>query len=413
MESSINFFSLNVGMNASLAGLSTLIVANSLDIIFLQEVRLSSEQIELLLGGMGYQAAVNIDRENPSKPGTAIVWKKSIPLTDISSIVLCRAQVATLGRYKLLNIYAPSGSDKIHEWNAFFGDDIFTMLGLNHNPTWVLGGDFNCVLKAIDIEGGFGFAQKFCPALKDLIKAVNLKDVFRSSYPRLEEYTFFRAGKAPSRLDRFYLCSEIFESLTAVSHVASLSDHCGVKMILKLDIEKLDIHKPKRSTYWKLNNSILVEEDFMSSFALFWRKILRSKIFFVDTSEWWDKHAKPEIKKFCIGYSINRKIQRNQTKQYLLSYLKLALADKDWNEVARVKGKLYSMLQADAQGVVVRSRFQTNSEEERASLFHAARELKNSKNNLSSLKIGGTNVKDEGIIEAEVVREAFTKKTRK
>ena len=177
MESSINLFSLNVGMNTSLAGLSTLIAANSLDIIFLQEVRLSSEQIELLL--RGFKAVVNIDEENPSKPGTAIVWKASLPLTNISTLILCRVQVATLGRYMLLNIYAPSGSDKKHERNVFFGQDVFTALGLNNNHTWVLGGDFNCVLKPIDIEGGFGFAQKFSPALKDLINSASMKDVFR------------------------------------------------------------------------------------------------------------------------------------------------------------------------------------------------------------------------------------------
>ena len=90
-------------------------------------------------------------------------------------------------------------------------------------------------------------------------------------------------------------------------------------------------------------------------------------------------------------------------KQFLLSYLKLVLSEKDWDEVARVKGKLQSMLREDAQGVVIRSRFQQNSGEEKASLFHAARELRNSKNNLSSLKIGNATVKDEGIIEDEVI----------
>ena len=255
MESSINFFSLNVGMNSSLAGLSTLTVANSLDIIFLQEVCLSSEQIELLL--RGYKAVVNIDEENPSKPGTAIVWKESIPLTNISSLIVCRVQMATLGKYRLLNIYAPSGSNKKHERNVFFGQDVFTALSLNHNPSWVMGGDFNCVLKPLDVERGFGFTQKLCPSLKDLVNSKSLIDVFRSSYPRLEEFTFFRAGKAPSRLDRFYISSEIIGNMTAVSHVASLSDHCGVKMVLKLNVELLYIPKPQRSTYWKLNNSIL------------------------------------------------------------------------------------------------------------------------------------------------------------
>ena len=373
MESPINFLSLNVGMSATLAGLPSLITANSLDIIFLQEVRLTSEQVNLLLGNIGYQASVNIDFNNPFKPGTAIVWKKSLPVINVNTLVLCRAQVATLGSYMLLNIYAPSGSDKKHDRNVFFGQDIFTALGFNHNPTWVIGGDFNCVLQSVDIEGGVGFGQKFCPALKDLVRTSSLSDVFRVKYPRDEEFTFFRAGKAPSRLDRIYISSGLVDFVDAVSHEASLSDHCGIRMTLRLNIEHIFIPKTQRRTYWKLNNSILEEEDFLSSFILFWRRILKSKNLFTDVAEWWDKFAKPEIKNFCIGYSVNRKVQRNQTKQFLLSYLKLVLADKDWDEVARVKGKLAFLLQADAQGVVVRSRFQHNSENERASLFHAAR----------------------------------------
>ena len=49
MESTINFFSLNVGMSSSLAGLPMIINAEQLDIIFLQEVRVTSDQIENLL----------------------------------------------------------------------------------------------------------------------------------------------------------------------------------------------------------------------------------------------------------------------------------------------------------------------------------------------------------------------------
>ena len=53
---------------------------------------------------------------------------------------------------------------------------------------------------------------------------------------------------------------------------------------------------------------------------------------------------------------------------------------------------------------VVRSRYKQNAEEEKASLYHAARESRNSSNNISSLKIGGLVVKDKNLIEDEVVR---------
>jgi exonuclease III len=132
MASSINFLSLNIGMSSSLAGLTSLIPAHNLDIIFLQEVRLTSEQINNFLDRLGFQAEVNIDQDHPSSPGTAIAWKKSLPVTDVNPLVLCRVQVATLGSFMLLNIYAPSSSEKKHERNV--GEHIFgSNLDLHHH----------------------------------------------------------------------------------------------------------------------------------------------------------------------------------------------------------------------------------------------------------------------------------------
>ena len=50
MVDQINFLSLNIGMSSTLAGLPSLISAHNLDLIFLQEVRLTSEQINLMIG---------------------------------------------------------------------------------------------------------------------------------------------------------------------------------------------------------------------------------------------------------------------------------------------------------------------------------------------------------------------------
>ena len=86
MASSINFLSLNVGMSSSLAGLISLIPAYDIDISFLQEVRLSREQIDHFLDGLGFQAEVNVDHEHPSTPGTAIAWKKTLPVIVSESL---------------------------------------------------------------------------------------------------------------------------------------------------------------------------------------------------------------------------------------------------------------------------------------------------------------------------------------
>ena len=54
--------------------------------------------------------------------------------------------------------------------------------------------------------------------------------------------------------------------------------------------------------------------------------------------------------------------------------------------------------------MVIRSRFKQNSENEKASLYHAAREAKNDRNNVNGLKVGGRVVKDKKIIEEEVIK---------
>ena len=398
-----NFFSLNVGMSSTCAGLATLITAQHLDIIFLQEVRITSEQLCILVGNLGFQASVNIDPDQPSRPGTAIVWRKTLPVRDVFTLVMCRAQVTSLGPYMLLNVYAPSGSENKHARNEFFGQDIFRAFRLNSGASWILGGDFNCVLKAMDIENGIGFNQKLCMALRDLVSSHSLCDSFRHLHPRKEEFTFFRAGKAPSRLDRLYISRALAVGLAEAVHVASLSDHCGVQMRLLLSVELISLPKTQHRTYWKMNTAILGEEEFLPNFTPFWVRISRSRHFFSDLAEWWDKCAKPEIKDFCLGYSIHRKLKRDQTKKFLLSYLKIVLASKNWSEVARVKEELDQMLKSDAMGVVIRSRYKQNAEEEKASLFHAAREVRNDKNNVKSLKVNGKVIKDRMLIEEEVV----------
>ena len=387
-----------------MAGLTTLICTQKLEIIFLQEVRLTSEQLGLLVGKLGFEASANIDTENPSRPGTAIVWKKGLPVKDIFTLVLCRAQLAVLGPYMLLNVYAPSGSDKKYERAEFFGQHIFQALSLSPDARWIIGGDFNCVLKTFDIEGGVGYNQKFCPALKDLARSNGLVDVFREKFPRKEEFTFFRTGRAPSRLDKFFISRDLIEEVSEVLHVASLSDHCGVKMIVKLEVDVVFLPRTQRCTYWKLNTSILEEEEFLPSFVSLWKRISELKHLYSDLAEWWDKLAKPEIKDFCVGFSVIRRRTRNDTKRFLLSYLKIVLTEKNWEEVARVRKKLDRMMKEDAFGVVIRSRFKQNSEDEKASLYHAAREAKNDKNNVNSLKVDGKVVKNKELIEKEVLK---------
>ena len=76
---------------------------------------------------------------------------------------------------------------------------------------------------------------------------------------------------------------------------------------------------------------------------------------------------------------------------------------KDWEEVCRLKELVSVMLNEDAMGLIIRSRFKQNVEEEKASLYHASKELKNHGNGMFKLKIGNVVTENERKIESEVV----------
>ena len=404
MESRIRFLSLNVGMKNNLAGLTSILINQKLDVAFLQEVKLSDEQLGSQVGRYGYVCQVNINSEDTSKPGTAMVWRSSLPVKDVTTIVTCRAQVAYLGGYALLNVYAPSGSDKKYERGSFFNKEIFRAFSLHPDSTWIFGGDFNCVLQATDVEDGIGFQQKNCPQLADLVKAKKLKDVFRYLNPLSKEFTFFRTASAPSRLDRFYLSFDILVRVLQVEHVAS--DHCGVVMeLILVDISTPFVKKERRETYWKLNVAILKDDDFLDNFSDLWCWLRNQKTKYNDIADWWDLEAKPSIKEFCILFSERRSCRRRDTKKFWFAYLRTALFARNWKEVSRIKERIDTILLEDASGYIIRSRFKNNAANEAASLYHANKELKNSqKNTLKKLKVNGAVIEDDKIIEEEVLR---------
>ena len=405
MESKIRFLTLNIGMKSNLAGLRGILETQKIDLAFLQEVRLSENEMNSKLEALGYISKVNFNPEEISRPGTAIIWRSSLPVKDVSSLVSCRGQIAFLGDLALLNLYAPSGSDKKYERGVFFSQNILQTLNIHPATKWIIGGDFNCVLQSMDIENEVGFSQKNSPQLADLVTIKNLKDVFRSFYPTCKEFTFFRSSSAPSRLDRFYVAEDLLKKVYSVEHIASLSDHCGVRMDMKLNVcTSTRIQKQGRSTYWKLNNNILKDNDFLDNFHQLWSWLQLQKPDYGDIADWWDNAAKPSIREFCILFSSRRARIRNDSKKFWFAYLKIVMKLKKWKEVSKVKQQLSNLLDEDTYGYVIRSRFKNNVSDEVASLYHANQEMKNGKkNSINKLKINGTVHSDEKVIEEKVL----------
>ena len=269
MHSKIRLFSLNIGLRSNLSDLMKIIADSKLDIIFLQEVRLTKIELSSKIETLGFKCEVNIDSDEPLKPGTAVLWKSTLDVYEVTTLVTCRAQILLMDNYALLNVYAPSGSSNRYERGIFFSTDVFNGMILHPDKSWVIGGDFNCLLQPIDVEKGIGFSQKKCPQLENLVTAKNLKDVYRAFFPYKSEFTFFRSSAAPSRLDRFYFPDYLLPNVSRVCHLASLSDHHGILVEVLLETDAIRQYIPKRRTFWKLNSRILADEDFLETFQNF------------------------------------------------------------------------------------------------------------------------------------------------
>ena len=399
----LKVITLNTGNSQLLGGLLSIVKLENPDIVLLQEITITSGQLKLLVAKLGYCAEANTDLLDITSLGTGLIWKSNVPVTEVTSVIECRGQFAKLGAYSLINIYAPSGSNNKQARRDFFGQEIFRLIRSSSSYP-IIGGDFNCVLSAQDTQQNFG--DKKCPALSDLVNGFNYSDAFRLIKPNTQEFTFHRPNCSHSRLDRFYVPQHLVPHVKNVSHHASLGDHHYA--VAELDLpgfEHLPPAPEREQLYWKLNTSILHDEDFLENFDIMYKK-LQSKIGdFTDIGDWWDELCKPAIRQFCMDVSERLSYVKKNTKRFLFSYLSLVIRKGNWREVARVRKRLRILLQKESMGFVVRSRFKENLETETASLYYLNRENKNFKrSSLHNLKIDDTVSSDKKIIEAEVLK---------
>ena len=352
----LKIITLNAGNSLLLGGLLSIIRLENPDIVLLQEITVTTGQLQLFVAKLGYSAQANTDILDITRLGTGIIWKSELPLSEVTSVVDCRAQLAKLGPYHILNVYAPSGSNNRTARREFFGQDIFRLVrGANSSTYPLIIGDFNSVLAAQDTEKNY--ADKKCAALKDLVNGFNYSDAFRLLKPNVSEFTFYRRNCAPSRLDRFYVPPFCVPFVQNVSHHASLSDHHYGVLILDLpDLESAPKPPKQPPLYWKLNTSVLQDDDFLVNFKEFYRNLKNKIDDYPDISDWWDLCAKPAIRDFCMGVSERMAFVRKNTKRFLFSYLSLVIKRGNWGEVVRVRKKIEKLLCKESMGFIVRSR---------------------------------------------------------
>ena len=369
----------------SLLSISDILKFDKPDLLFVQEISNSSESLINLIKNLGYSAQCNVDSLHPSLPGTALVWKSTIKVSEINCLIERRVQSIKCGGETFVNVYAPSGSSNRRErWNMF--NELFLhLLQIGGNKLPVLGGDFNAVLAECDTTRNFG--SKYCKILDRIIKHMKYIDCFRYLHPRLREFTFHRGAQvAQSRLDRFYVPPHLLNDLITVRHKARISDHCQVEVKLNLTAGQVGTRPVKHKTFWKLNTSLLDDLSFREHFMILYERLSSLVLEYDNYALWWEDLAKPSIITLCKDFSFKLSKERKTTKRFLYSSLNIYLRRENWEEVARVKEAIRRMLVYDSRGVLIRSRQKEYAEEEKGSIYHYNKEMKAGSNNLTKMK---------------------------
>ena len=394
----VKLVSLNIGGNSStFGGMDRYLVGQDrADILVLQEVK-SQEQVMIdLCEARGFSAKVSLDLV--SGLGVAVIWRKEFPLISYKTIREGRIQILDLGFGQIVNVYGSAGKLSQQERRKFYGEELFSNL-IGFSTFWVIG-DFNCVLSPLDTAGNF--KDKHCPVLEDLVSTMKLVDGYRFLHPQGSDYTWVRQGFHPSRLDRVIYPAAIKDRVLNVQHKASLSDHKAlIVTIVAQDVPPS--RKRFQQAYWKLNVNTLHEEDCLQSLEEIIMGSLPSVARFGDTSDWWEV-TKKSVCSFLKGYGIRRAKTRRDTTQFLYCLLDVALKDRNFREIQRIKAQLKDLVLEDAWGVAIRSRVTSEIEDEVAGIFHLNQEKKNAeKCSLSKLKIGDRIETDKDTILKEVM----------
>ena len=363
------FKTMSANLAMSLVSLPDIIKSDKPDLLFLQEIKSSSEIVSNIVNRLGYSVECNIDPLHPTLPGTAILWKSHLKVTDINQLVERRAQSVKCAGETFINVYAPSGSGNRRERWEFFNELFTHIVQAGQEKLPVLAGDWNAILKQCDTTNNF--ESKFCKVLARLVKNMNFVDSFRHLHPGTKEYTFHRgAHVAQSRLDRIYLPPHLVQSLLSAQHKPGVSDHARVEVELDLRPGQSHPHSQHKKSFWKLNTSLLDDPDFKIQFQSLYQEMVSEIRVYQDHATWWEALAKPCIVRLCKDFSSKLAKARKATKHFLFSSLRMFLRHANWAEVARFKEKLRGMLMYKMTGVKLRSQQGEHAEEEKGSIYH-------------------------------------------
>ena len=358
------------------------------DIVCFQEIHSCSEDnLKQLFSNMGYSVRCSVGTNRSA--GVAILFKSAFSPTSVTrgdNGRFIHIDFSSLGiKFRVLCLYAPNHKAP----RDTFLNDLSSIIDCNF-PTFLCG-DFNSVFdptmdRLNPPATNRPFHNESVVALNSLIAQGHLFDTWRHFNPNLKSFTWYRSDlSAASRIDMI-LSPSVWQHCILSSYILphSLSDHCSVVVHFNLPNPI-----PRGPGLWKLNTSVLEEEDYRLLITNFWSDWSLQKANFSSPLKWWDL-GKVKIRQLTIKYCKDRAKRARVNFDALdstLSRLKTIIDNGDsskLNEYNEVKSKLSNILLEQARGAQVRSRVQFIEQGETSSTFFFNAEKRRSASRLIS-----------------------------
>lgn len=285
-----------------------------------------------------------------------------------------------------INVYGHSGSQRKREREELFSEKIILHLNKTSAPNVMIGGDFNCWLDSSDSKGK---ANTFSPELNSLITNMRLKDLEYVLKGSAKSYSFLR-GNSASRLDRFYINSELVAKIHSFQTVdLAFSDHCA--KMYKINVDRNDLGQTNGKGMWKINSSFLNNDEIENEYCFFYENLKKVRSYTENFPFWWCCYLKSKTKNFYKSKSINFNQELNRRKSFLyqaLAELSQSQDNRETNndELQFVKSKLLEIETEKLQHYESKLTGSNLVEGERLSLFQLISQQKRQRNSLIELK---------------------------
>lgn len=339
---------------------------NDIDFIFLQEV--AFENFDFL---PTHFSLVNSSNECN---GTAVLIRNNFEFSNVLMHPSGRILSVSIEGFNFINVYAHSGSKYRKERDALFSEEIVPHLSTDL-PNIILG-DFNCIILKGDSNG---IVKNISQGLKTLISELDLIDIGKVTMKKTV-YTFYR-GDSMSRLDRIYAPDDFLKMVDSFeSNATCFSDHHA--LLLKYKVNSNSNVIPIGRGYWKINPTILHEEDVYNEFLSLIRTLRNRAVYANDFSRWWNEHFKTKAKSFFKSKSFEMNQQIESSKSFLYGCLK-EISNKQKNgedvskEMSFVKSKLMNIEQNRINNLKLKLSDDSILEDEKLSLFQISKKIVN------------------------------------